>query len=135
MNNIANLFFPLYEISLKKYFVHGIKALDFADFCKAAEIIKAGGHLTPEGLKRITELKARMNTNRIIDSEFDDIDNVDLYTPANPYSYQSTPQQSNFLSMVLENNVYLEMFSTINFNIDKLYAVYSEIYTNGYFTI
>lgn len=45
-----------------KYPLHGIKALDFADFCKAVEIIKAKEHLTNEGLAKIEEIKSGMNT-------------------------------------------------------------------------
>jgi len=40
---------PLFQ----KYGIKGTKAKDFADFCKAAEIIEAKGHLTQEGLNKI----------------------------------------------------------------------------------
>jgi LAGLIDADG endonuclease len=50
---------------LNKYSIFGIKALDFEDFCKAAEIIKNKEHLTIEGLKKIEEIKGGMNTRRI----------------------------------------------------------------------
>ena len=48
-----------------KYPTHGVKALDFADFCKAEEIIKAKEHLTNEGLAKIEKIKSGMNTKRI----------------------------------------------------------------------
>ncbi len=53
---------------LKKYPIEGVKALDFADFCEVAELIKTKEHLAEEGLKKIKEIKARMNKNRTNDS-------------------------------------------------------------------
>ena len=47
-----------------QYPIIGIKGEDFSDFCKAAEIIKAKGHLKEEGLKDILILKGRMNKGR-----------------------------------------------------------------------
>lgn len=51
---------PLFE----KYPIIGIKALDFADWCKAAELIKNKAHLTTEGLNQISLLKHGMNKGR-----------------------------------------------------------------------
>jgi hypothetical protein len=51
-----------------KYSIQGIKALDYADFKSAAEIIKVKGHLTEKGLETIRELKAGMNTGRVINT-------------------------------------------------------------------
>jgi len=48
----------------KNYGLHGFKKFDFEDFCKIAEIIKAKGHLTLEGIERIREIKADMNKAR-----------------------------------------------------------------------
>ena len=48
-----------------KYEIRGVKAHDFADFCKAAIIIKAKGHLTSEGLDELKSLKAGINRKRI----------------------------------------------------------------------
>ena len=45
----------------------GIKALDFADWSAAGEIMKVKGHLTQEGLDKICQLKALMNQERSID--------------------------------------------------------------------
>src|SRR4051812_32291365 len=61
ISDITNKIIPFF----KKYPIEGVKALDFADFCEAAEIMKVGGHLTIEGLKKIQALKSRMNRNRI----------------------------------------------------------------------
>lgn len=44
-----------------KHPIVGIKSLDFTDWCKAADIIKAKGHLTKEGLDQpggVEQLKA-----------------------------------------------------------------------------
>ena len=49
---------------LKKYPILSIKALDFADWCKAAELITNGAHLTTEGLEEIRQIKMKMNRGR-----------------------------------------------------------------------
>ena len=48
----------------KKYPILGVKALDFADWCKVAELMKEKKHLTQEGLEEIKQIKAGMNTDR-----------------------------------------------------------------------
>ena len=50
----------------KKYKIRGVKALDFADFCRAAELKKEKKHLTAEGLEEIRKIKASMNRGRYI---------------------------------------------------------------------
>lgn len=45
--------------------LQGLKQSNFADFCIVASIIKTKGHLTPEGLDKIKQIKAGMNTKRI----------------------------------------------------------------------
>lgn len=52
----------------QSYPILGVKALDFADWCKAAPIISTKAHLTKEGFKSIRELKAGMNKSRRKDS-------------------------------------------------------------------
>ena len=47
-----------------KYPIVGVKALDFADFCKVAEIMKVKGHLTESGLVEIRKIKVGMNRGR-----------------------------------------------------------------------
>jgi hypothetical protein len=42
----------------------GVKKDDFEDFCKVVDIMKVGGHLTPEGLEEIRKIKAGMNSLR-----------------------------------------------------------------------
>lgn len=44
--------------------MHGVKLLDFKDFCKVATLIKEKVHLTTEGLKEIQKIKEGMNTGR-----------------------------------------------------------------------
>lgn len=47
----------------------GVKAKNLADFCIVANIMKAKGHLTKEGLDQILEIKTGMNTGRVLDIE------------------------------------------------------------------
>ena len=63
-------FLDNYEIILeffKKHPIRGVKGKDFADWMQVAEMIKTGEHLTPEGSKKILEIKSAMNTGRPID--------------------------------------------------------------------
>lgn len=48
----------------KKYPIYGVKGLDFADFCKVAELINTKQHLTPSGLLKIENIKNGMNIKR-----------------------------------------------------------------------
>lgn len=48
----------------KKYNLKGIKCLDFIDFCKVAELMHNNEHKTLEGMNRIIQIKANMNSNR-----------------------------------------------------------------------
>ena len=47
-----------------KYPISGVKALDFADFCKVALMMKNNDHITTEGLEKIKLIKSGMNTKR-----------------------------------------------------------------------
>lgn len=53
----------------KKYPVIGVKALDFADFCKVASLIEDKGNLTSKGLEEIRLIKAGMNRGRSLTKE------------------------------------------------------------------
>ena len=44
--------------------LHGIKALNLGDFCKAVSIIQSKDHLTKAGMEEILKLKAGMNRGR-----------------------------------------------------------------------
>lgn len=48
-----------------KYPLEGAKALDYADFCKAVELMKVKTHLTESGLEQIKKIKAGMNRGRL----------------------------------------------------------------------
>ena len=62
-DDIQNKIIPFF----KKHPIRGVKALDFADLCLAAELIKKKAHLTKEGLDQIKKIKAGMNTGRKLD--------------------------------------------------------------------
>ena len=48
----------------KEYLILGVKALDFEDWSKVAELVNRKAHLTQEGLATISEIKSRMNKGR-----------------------------------------------------------------------
>jgi len=49
---------------LTKYPLYGNKRLDYVDFVEVAKLVKSKAHLTDEGLSKIREIKAGMNTGR-----------------------------------------------------------------------
>jgi hypothetical protein len=55
--DLCNIIIPFFN----KYPLYGTKLTNFNEFVKAAEIIKHKEHLTPEGLKKLHEIKSRMN--------------------------------------------------------------------------
>ena len=59
-SDILNNIIPFF----KQYPVLGVKAEDFEDWCKVADIIKAGNHLTSSGLAEISQIKKGMNRGR-----------------------------------------------------------------------
>jgi hypothetical protein len=44
--------------------IHGVKYLDFIDFCKVAKLMKEEKHLTKEGLDLIRSIKLGINKGR-----------------------------------------------------------------------
>ena len=58
--DIYNKIIPLFN----KHNIKGVKALDYKDFCKAAELVNKKAHLTPEGLEEIRKIKSKMNRGR-----------------------------------------------------------------------
>ena len=48
----------------KSYPLHGIKSMDFQDFCEIVKTMKDKSHLTPEGVRKIISLKSVMNVGR-----------------------------------------------------------------------
>jgi LAGLIDADG endonuclease len=59
INQIVIPFFNQYPIC-------GIKHLDYLDWCKIANLIETGAHLTNEGLAEIQRIKNGINTGRKI---------------------------------------------------------------------
>ena len=59
-DDIINKIIPLFNNNL----ILGVKAEDFNDFCKVAEMMKKKEHLTLEGLEKIKKIKAGMNRGR-----------------------------------------------------------------------
>lgn len=60
-----------------KYPLLGTKRLNYADFCKVAELMKNKVHLTPEGIDKINSIKVKMNTGR----DYCNISNMDSSSP------------------------------------------------------
>ena len=60
LEDIVTIIIPFF----KKYPIRGVKGLEFADFCKVAELMNNKKHLTEEGLEQIRQIKAGMNTGR-----------------------------------------------------------------------
>ena len=62
--------FKAFELKIIPFFLtyplQGSKSLDFKDFNKVINIMKVKGHLTEQGLKKIKDIKAGMNTGRKI---------------------------------------------------------------------
>ena len=50
----------------RKYPILGVKAQDFEDWVKVAEMIQSKEHLTKEGLDQIRQIKAKMNRGRFL---------------------------------------------------------------------
>jgi hypothetical protein len=61
ITGITEKIIPLF----KKYPILGEKSKDFSDFCEILEMIKDKKHLTKEGLDKIQNIKAGMNTGRV----------------------------------------------------------------------
>lgn len=59
-SDLVEIIIPFFE----KYPPQGTKRLNFEDFYKIAELMKAKAHLTEDGLNQIKAIKAGMNTKR-----------------------------------------------------------------------
>jgi len=60
LDDALNIIIPFFE----KYPLLGNKSLDFQDYRTVALMMREGLHLTPEGLERIKNISAGMNTKR-----------------------------------------------------------------------
>ena len=63
-DDINNKIIPFFN----KYPIVGVKAMDFADWREAGEIMKKKKHLTKEGFEEIKKIKAGMNRGRKFNS-------------------------------------------------------------------
>ena len=52
--DISSKIIPLFQ----EYPLQGVKANDFADFCKVAELMRSEAHLTKDGLEEIKQIKS-----------------------------------------------------------------------------
>lgn len=59
-SDICQIIIPFFD----KYPLLGVKAQNYADFKKAAEIVRVKGHLTSSGLEEVLKIKAGMNSGR-----------------------------------------------------------------------
>lgn len=60
LHHLTSKILPFFD----KYPLVGCKHLEFVDFCKVAELMKAKAHQTPSGLAQIQLIKAGMNRGR-----------------------------------------------------------------------
>lgn len=60
ISDINQIVIPFFN----KYPICGIKQLDYLDWCKVANLIVSGAHLTNEGLAEIRQIKNSINTGR-----------------------------------------------------------------------
>jgi LAGLIDADG endonuclease len=59
-SDIINIIIPFFE----KNYLHGVKQLDYLDWCKVANLMKNKKHHTPEGLELIYSIKSGINRSR-----------------------------------------------------------------------
>jgi hypothetical protein len=59
-SEITDIIIPL----INKYPIEGVKALDYKAWCKVADLMVKGRHLTADGLVEIQIIKEEMNTKR-----------------------------------------------------------------------
>lgn len=62
-SDIYSILIPFFS----QHSIRGVKAKDFSDWVRAAELINKGDHLTIEGSSKIISIKAGMNTGRKLD--------------------------------------------------------------------
>lgn len=67
--DLENKVLPIFE----KYPILGEKFKDYLDFLKIIEIMKNKGHITIEGIDKITKIKAGMNKGRIFSDGSEDL--------------------------------------------------------------
>ena len=60
ISDINQIIIPFFN----QYPICGIKHLDYLDWCKIANLIESGAHLSNEGLAEIQRIKVGINTGR-----------------------------------------------------------------------
>jgi len=83
-----------------KYPLLGVKRLDYADFCKVAELMKNKVHLTPEGIDKINSIKVKMNTGR----DYSKISNMNSSSPPSS-AYEKSSEISSKLTKASQDIV------------------------------
>lgn len=63
VQSIFNNIIPFF----KSHEIRGVKAQDFQDWCRVADIVKSKDHLTTQGLSLIRDIKEGMNKSRMIE--------------------------------------------------------------------
>lgn len=59
-SDLTKIIIPFFN----KYPILGMKALDYQDWCRIANLITSGSHLTNEGFEEIRQIESRMNRGR-----------------------------------------------------------------------
>ena len=104
-SDISDKIIPLFN----KYPIAGVKSLDFADFCKVAELMKEKAHLTEEGLAEIRLIKAGMNSGRASLL----ISQTSLRARAPPFLYTCSPPLFHSLIYSLYIHMYIYVYIVI----------------------
>ena len=60
LKDLSQIIIPFFN----KYPILGVKHLDYEDWCKIANLVISGSHLTVEGFKEIVQLESGMNKGR-----------------------------------------------------------------------
>jgi hypothetical protein len=60
LEDIINKIIPFFD----QFPLHGVKRLDYADFCRVVTLMKDKAHLTVSGLEQIRLVKSNMNRGR-----------------------------------------------------------------------
>ena len=102
LSDIINIVIPFFD----KYKIVGVKSLDFADLKKVAELMHQNeAHLNPEGLKKICQIKSRMNDGRCKISNDSILRSASLIQSLNNKIYYSTTTTNLFNKKNLNNNI------------------------------
>ena len=65
LSDITSKVIPFFN----QHVIIGVKFQDFTDWCKVAHMMTKKSHITAEGLNTIRDIKAEMNTGRIVNDK------------------------------------------------------------------